>query len=293
MFLTLIQVIILAIVQGVTELFPVSSLGHAVVIPALLGWGVDPRGPGLLPFLVILHLGTAVALLLFFWREWIDLALAVVGAGDPAKRQAMRRLIVLLIVGTIPAAAAGAVLNKPLKELFAVPLAAAGFLVVNGVVLFLADRRHRLRTSIAGADGKSIEALTMTDALLIGVSQCAALIPGISRSGATILTGLSRKLTADAAAHFSFLLAAPIIGGAAVLEIPKLLTAIHEGHANSQYLTYSVIGGVIAGVAAFLSVAFLTRYFRATEVKMMRPFALYCIIAGIAAVAWLVLQSQQ
>jgi undecaprenyl-diphosphatase len=291
MLLTLAQVIILAILQGVTELFPVSSLGHAVVLPALLVWPFDPKGPGLLPFLVILHLGTAAALLLFYWREWLGLASGLVGIGGKAAQGAALRLSLLLIVGTVPAAAAGFALNKIFRELFAVPALAALFLVVNGIILFIGDRRHRLRaTGLQAGAGKTIETLTVADALIIGVAQTAALIPGISRSGATIVTGLARKLTPDAAAHFSFLLATPIIGGAAVLEVPKLLKGIHEGRVDHTYLTYSLIGGAVAAVAALISVAFLTRYFRMTEVKMMRPFALYCAIAGIAAFAWLQLR---
>ena len=127
----------------------------------------------------------------------------------------------------------------------------------------------------------------MTDALIIGVMQATALLPGISRSGITIVTGLGRKLSADAAAHFSFLLATPIILGAAVFEIPKLLARIHAGKVDSEYLTMSVVGGVVAGIFAYLSVAFLTRYFRMNEVKVMRPFAIYCIVVGLGAALYL------
>jgi undecaprenyl-diphosphatase len=289
--LTYLQVMVLALLQGVTELFPVSSLGHAVILPAILLWPLDPKGPGLLPFLVILHLGTALALLAFYWREWLKLLLGLVGGGDKAEVPALRRRILLLIVGTVPAAIAGAALNRTFREMFAVPELAAIFLIVNGVILFFGDRRHRLKSATAGAPaGKTIEELTFWDAVIIGVAQCAALIPGVSRSGATIVTGLGRRLTADAAAHFSFLLATPIIGGAAVLEIPKLLHAIHTGRADADYLMKSVAGGFVAGVAAFLSVAFLTRYFRTTEVRMMRPFAVYCALAGAAAMAIFVMR---
>jgi undecaprenyl-diphosphatase len=286
--LNFLQVIVLSILQGVTELFPVSSLGHAVVLPGVLEWPVDPKGEGLLPFLVILHLGTALALLTFYWREWLKLLLALVGAGDAAERPAQRRLILMLIVGTIPAAAIGAVLNKPLRQMFAVPTIAAAFLLINGLILFFGDRRRRLKSNgLGGEVGKDIDALTVWDALIIGVMQAAALIPGISRSGITIVTGLGRKLTADAAAHFSFLLATPIIFGAAVFEIPKLLARIHSGKVDSEYLTMSLIGGVVAGIFAFLSVAFLTRYFRMNEVKVMRPFAIYCIVAGFGSALYL------
>ena len=286
MLLTLYQVIALAILQGVTELFPVSSLGHAVIVPGLLIWPLDPKGPGLVPFLVILHLGTAAALLAFYWRDWQKLLLALLGMGDATERPAQRRLILMLIIGTIPAAIAGALFNHALKESFAVPAIAAIFLIINGLVLFFGDRWHRLKSAApGGAVGKQLEALTVTDAAIIGVTQIAALIPGISRSGVTIVAGLRRKLTPDAAAHFSFLLATPIILGAGVLEVPKLLKGIHTGHVDGQYLTYSLIGGVVAGIFAFISVALLTRYFRVSEVKVMRPFAIYCLLLGVIAFA--------
>jgi undecaprenyl-diphosphatase len=266
----------------------VSSLGHAVVVPGVLAWPIDLRGPGFLPFLVILHLGTAVALLLFFWRDWIGLLLALIGQGAPPERPAMRRLLLLLVVGTIPAAVAGFLFNSFFRTLFGQPMVAAAFLAVNGILLWVGDRRRRLRaTGGGGSRGKPLQDLTMGDAALVGLAQCAALVPGISRSGATIVTGLGRGLSSDAAAHFSFLLAAPIIGGAAVLEIPKLLHAVRDGTVGADYLRMSLVAGVAAGVAAYLSVAFLTRYFRVTETKMMRPFALYCGLAGIAALAWL------
>jgi undecaprenyl-diphosphatase len=287
--LSLIQVIVLAVLQGVTELFPVSSLGHAVIIPAILVWPIDPRGPGLLPFLVILHLGTAAALLLFYWRDWIGLLTGLAGRGGTQARAASVKLISLLAIGTVPAALLGFLLNHLFRELFGAPALAAMFLLLNGIMLWVGDRKHRLRQNAEGG-GKPIEALTATDALLIGLAQCAALLPGISRSGATIITGLGRGLSAGAAAHFSFLLAAPIIGGAGILEVPKLMHAIHEGRVGSTYMTDSLIGGVIAGVAAWLSIAFLTRYFRVTEVKMMRPFAIYCVIAGAGALALLSLR---
>lgn len=282
--LSFLQVILLALLQGVTELFPVSSLGHAVIVPAALLWPLDPKGPGMLPFLVILHLGTAIALLIFYWREWWKLLLALVGAGSPEERPGLRRQLLMLVIATIPAAIAGAAFNAWLREKFAVPGLAAILLLVNGIVLFVGDRRHRLRTA-NGVSGKRLEGLTAWDALIIGLAQCTALIPGISRSGVTIVAGLGRKLSSDAAAHFSFLMATPIIGGAAILEVPKLLHGIKVGKVDSEYLTMSIAGGVVAGVAAFLSVAFLTRYFRVTEVKMMRPFAIYCALIGIAAMA--------
>ena len=159
----------MAVLQGVTELFPVSSLGHAVIVPGVLAWPIDPRGPGFLPFLVILHLGTAAALLAFFWRDWIGLLLALIGLGNPAGRSGMRRLLLLLAIGTIPAALLGFLLNSFFRSLFGQPMIAAAFLALNGVVLWIGDRRHRLR-SAAGSEshGRGIETLTITDALIVG-----------------------------------------------------------------------------------------------------------------------------
>jgi undecaprenyl-diphosphatase len=188
----------------------------------------------------------------------------------------------------VPAAVIGAALNHTLKETFAVPALAAMILAVNGIVLFFGDRRHRLK----GGAGKDLADLTTWDALIIGFTQAFALLPGISRSGVTIVAGLGRKLSADAAAHFSFLLATPIILGAGLLEVPKLLHAIDTGHADTDYLTKSVAGGIVAGIFAYISVAVLTRYFRATEIKMLRPFAFYCLVAGLASVAVFVSRGQ-
>ncbi len=286
--LNFLQVIALAILQGVTELFPVSSLGHAVVVPGVLHWPLDPKGPGMLPFLVILHLGTAAALLIFYWRDWLNLLLALFGGGDPSIRAAQRRLILMLLVGTVPAAIAGAALNHTLRLMFAVPTLASALLVINGIILFVGDRWRHLKSASAGApEGKPLEALTIWDALIIGITQAFALIPGISRSGVTIIAGLRRKLSPDAAAHFSFLLATPIILGAGLLEIPKVLDKVHHGHDVADYMTKSIVGGVVAGVLAFLSVAFLTRYFRLHEVKALRPFAYYCVVVGIVAIVLL------
>jgi len=284
--LSYLQVILLALLQGVTELFPVSSLGHAVLVPAALLWPFDPKGPGLLPFLVILHLGTALALLIFYWRDWARLLLALIGGGDAAERPALRRLIVMLVIGTVPAAIIGALFNRWLRENFAIPGLAAILLIINGIALFAGDRWRRIKSGRGVSPaGKPLEAMTVLDAVIIGLVQCTAFFPGISRSGVTIIAGLGRKMSADAAAHFSFLMATPIIGGAALLEVPKLLHAIHTGRADADYLIKSISGGLVAGLAAFISVAFLTRYFKVTEVKMMRPFAIYCMVAGAAAMA--------
>ncbi|MFO1062186.1 MAG: undecaprenyl-diphosphate phosphatase, partial [Dongiaceae bacterium] len=180
-----LQAILLAILQGVTELFPVSSLGHGVILPRLLGWSVDQRSPEFLPFLVVLHVGTAVALLVYFWRDWLQLLMAVLGQGAPKARADALHLLVLLVAGTLPAVIVGFLLEKFLRGLFGAPLVAAIFLIVNGGVLFLGER---LRRRAAGDSG--LNEIGWLRAVLIGLLQCTALIPGISRSGATMVGGL-------------------------------------------------------------------------------------------------------
>src|SRR4051794_15958024 len=165
-----LQALFIAILQGATELFPISSLGHAVVLPALLGWDLNQRSPEFLPFLVLLHTGTAIALLGYFWRDWLGLALGIFGAGGPAEAAQARRLALLIVVATIPAVILGYVFNHFFRALFATPLVAAGFLVVNGLMLLFGERLRG-----AQRDAKPLTRLTVTDALTIGIWQCGAL----------------------------------------------------------------------------------------------------------------------
>ena len=272
--MTAFQAIFTAILQGISELFPVSSLGHAVILPALLGWQIDQHSPSFLPFLVVLHLGTAAALLLYFWRDWIQLLLAVLGRPTERPREDELRLLVLIIIATIPAAVVGFVLNKFLRGLFGVPTVAAVFLIVNGFVLFAGERLKRRST---GASAE-LTALRWRGALMIGLWQCAALIPGISRSGVTMVGGLLVGLHHKEAARFSFLIATPIIIGAAVLEVPKLLH--HDGATVGGITGLSIVAGIIAGITAYLSIAFLMRYFKTHDFEALDPFAWYCWAAG-------------
>jgi undecaprenyl-diphosphatase len=272
--MTAFQAIFTAILQGISELFPVSSLGHAVILPALLGWQIDQHSPSFLPFLVVLHLGTAAALLLYFWRDWIQLLLAVLGRPTERPREDELRLLVLIIIATIPAAVVGFVLNKFLRGLFGVPTVAAVFLIVNGFVLFAGERLKRRST---GASAE-LTALRWRGALMIGLWQCAALIPGISRSGVTMVGGLLVGLHHKEAARFSFLIATPIIIGAAVLEVPKLLH--HDGATGGGITGLSIVAGIIAGITAYLSIAFLMRYFKTHDFEALDPFAWYCWAAG-------------
>ncbi|MBN8929489.1 MAG: undecaprenyl-diphosphatase [Rhodospirillales bacterium 69-11] len=274
-----IHSILIAILQGATELFPVSSLGHAVVLPAVLGWGIDQRAHEFLPFLVMLHLGTAAALLLFFWRDWWALGTGVLGIGDTHQVGESRRVFMLIVLATIPAVILGFLLEKFVRGLFGSPLVAAFFLIVNGGLLLFGEQ-------LRGRGGhRPLSSLTPKDALLIGCWQCTALIPGISRSGATIVGGLLRGIDHEGAAHFSFLIATPIILGATVLEVPKLM---HQGVAPGV-LQMSLLAAVVAGVTAYASTAFLMRYFRSHDSWALNPFAYYCGFVGLVSIAVLTL----
>lgn len=273
---------LIAVLQGATELFPISSLGHAVVLPALLGWDVDQRSAAFLPFLVLLHTGTALALLAYFWRDWLGLTLGLIGFGGPTRVTEARRMVLLMIVATIPAVILGFALNSFFRTLFGTPAVAAGFLVLNGVLLLLGER---LRSGVAEAGTKPLTRLTVADALTIGCFQCGALFPGISRAGATIVGGLLRGLNHEAAAHFSFLIALPIIAGATVLEVPHLLHA----SVPAEVFRQAALAAVVAGVVAWLSTWFLMRYFRDHDTWGLAPFAVYCLVFGGGSLAWLFL----
>lgn len=293
-----IHVLFLAVLQGVTELFPVSSLGHTVIIPGILGWNETLQSATFLPLLVMLHLGTATALLLFYWRDWILLlkgGARTVIAGrftrdvDP---EGYGRQFALVIVGTIPAGLIGLLFQKTLEHAFSEPVLASAFLVANGAVLLAGERlwrgqRMREKRVVAaapefGAVGRSLDEMNFWQAAVIGIAQAGALIPGFSRSGLTIVAGMANGLSHEAAARFSFLLATPIILAAGVAEVPKLLKpgGLHD-------LPIAIIGGVVAGVAAFLSVRFLTKYF---ESNRLDPFAYYCVIAGTLAFLYFAFQ---
>jgi undecaprenyl-diphosphatase len=272
--LDLFQALVLAVVQGVTELFPVSSLGHAVILPHLFRWSIDQSSETFLPFLVALHVGTALALLIYFWRDWWMLLSSLLPGDGPqvdGKAEA-RRVLILLILGTIPAGLLGLIFRSRLTTLFADFRVAAIFLILNGVVLALGEILRRRAGSM------QLASLKPWQAFAIGTSQAIALLPGFSRSGATMVGGLLVGLEHQAAARFSFLLATPIILAAGVLEVPKLLQP-----ANRAALPAAIVGGIVAGVLAYLSTAFLMRYFKQQEVNALLPFAVYCALLGAAA----------
>ena len=279
-----LQAFIIAVLQGTTEMFPISSLGHAVVLPPLLGWDIDQRSDAFLPFLVLLHTGTALALLLYFWRDWLALARGVLGLDTAERISQARRLFLLIVIATVPAVILGFTLNHFLRSLFATPLVAAAFLVLNGLMLLGGER---LRGSAGGVQApKRLTLLTVADALVIGLWQCLALFPGLSRAGATMVGGLLRGLDHENSARFSFLIALPVIVGATVLEVPKMLRA---GIPNGT-LTIAFLAAVAAGVTAWLTTAFLMRYFKGHDSWALRPFAYYCLGFGSLSLAVLSLR---
>jgi len=275
--MNLLQAVVFAILQGATELFPVSSLGHAVVLPALLGWNIDQQSPLFLPFLVMLHAGTAAALLIYFWRDWWTLFRGVIGMDTPHQVGESRRVTVLIIVATIPAVILGFLLEHFFRSLFGSPVVAASFLMVNAVILAGGEALRKM------AGYRTLSSMTAKDAVLIGFWQCLALIPGISRSGSTMVGGLLRGINHAGAAHFSFLIATPIIIGATVLEVPKLLKA----GVPHEVLMLSSLAAVLAAVTAYLSTAFLMRYFRNHDQMALNPFAYYCFFFGLGSLALL------
>ena len=269
--MNLFQAIVLAVIQGVTELFPVSSLGHAVVIPHLFGWNIDQNAATFLPFLVLLHVFTALALLLYFWRDWWLLISSLFDREVSPARDESRRLLLLLVLGTIPAGLVGLIFRSGLTSLFAEWRLVAVFLMLNGVMLALGEFLRRR------AGSATLVLLKPLQAVGIGTSQVIALLPGFSRSGATLVGGLLVGLEHQSAARFSFLLATPIIFAAGLVEVPKLLQADAR-----PFLAPALLAGAISGVMAYLSTWFLMRYYKRQEVNALLPFAAYCILLGAA-----------
>jgi undecaprenyl-diphosphatase len=268
-----VQAFIMALLQGATELFPVSSLGHAVILPALLHWNYDLHDPTFLPFLVMLHLGTSFALVAFFFTDWRVLFLGAIGRDGQRIQLESLHIFWLLIVATIPAVVVGGVFEHLLRSFFGSASSAAVFLFLNGIVLLLTER---LRSSVVTREVRCIAGLTSRDAFVIGLFQCLAFFPGLSRSGATMCGGLLRGLHHDAAARFSFLMAQPVIFAATVREGFKLWHAPPD----PAQIHVAIMAAVVAGVTAFASTAFLMRYFHSHDRWAMTPFALYCMALG-------------
>ena len=340
--LTYLEAAVVGLIQGVTELFPVSSLGHNVLIPALLGgsWARDlnvaaPESP-YLAFIVGLHVATAIALLIYFWRDWVRIIRGFFSSlrqfARPAEGTARwmlqspdEQLAWLIILATIPVGLAGLAFEHVFRVIFGRPAYAAVFLIINGLIL-LAGERFRRRASLeaeeqiaaereyalAGAGGGSarsypgrarhaasrrdprleemdnalesderLSRMGYGEAVIIGSAQVLALLAGISRDGVTMVAGMARGLSREDAARFAFLLATPVILAAGALKIPDLMGPLGNG-IHGQV----VVGSVLSGVGAYVSVKYLVRYFRT---RTLTPFGIYCIIAGLASLAYLYL----
>jgi undecaprenyl-diphosphatase len=270
------QAVILGLVQGVSELFPVSSLGHSVILPSLFGWNIHQNAPYFLTFLVALHLATALVLLGFFWQDWVRI---VKGLGRSLRDREITdpdaKLGWLLVIGTIPAGLLGLLLQDSLRKLFASPEYASIFLALNGLMLYGAELlRRRAPIEEEDDDERIAKTVGWWQSFTVGAAQSIALIPGFSRSGASMGGGLLVGLSHKDAARFAFLLATPLILAAAALKLPEL-----AGSEGNGVRGQALVGALCSALTAYLSVRFLMRYF---ETRTLMPFAIYCGCAGVA-----------
>jgi len=311
---TYFEAIVVGALQGVSELFPVSSLGHSILIPAWLGgsWARDLSMAGESPYLAVLvamHVATAIALVVFYRRDWVRILRGLwTSVRDRRVGDADQRLAWLLVLATIPVGLAGLLLERVLRDFLGKPVPTAIFLALNGIVLLSVERFARAARPLPSAPvpdpsevtrdfsaeitmpirvvraeeaaDRRLARLGVGEAVLIGAAQILALLPGISRSGITMVAGLRRGLSHEDAARFAFLLATPVILAAGVLKMPSLFTP--ENHAS---LGPALVGSLVAGVAAYLALRFLTRYF---ETRTLTPFAIYCVVAGIGSLVYFV-----
>ncbi len=268
----LIQAMILGFVQGATEFVPVSSSGHLVLVPWLLGW----PAPSLL-FDTLLHWGTLVAVLIVFWREFLAMASAWVQSivrrslADPDARTAW-----FIVVGTVPAVAAGLFLDDLLESFFLNPLAVGCFLLVTALLLWLSEQ-----LVLRSGGGRVLAQMQWLDAAAIGVAQALALLPGVSRSGSTIAAGLARGIRRDQAARFSFLLGTPAILGAGVLQLVKV--SGEDASALTQHAAPILVGFVVAAVTGVVAIRVLLSYLRNHTLYV---FSGYCLVVGAATIVW-------
>jgi undecaprenyl-diphosphatase len=292
---TYFQAIVIGALQGVTELFPVSSLGHAVLVPHWIGgsWaqavGDESQGESpYLAFIVVLHVATALALLVYFWREWVEIVRSLVRSIVHRRIETVHeRLAWLLVIATIPAGLTGLLLEHELRVLFAKPIAAAIFLTVNGFVLLAGEWLRRRNIAAGGIEAgtdhssEAVDAAVVTqvrpvDAGWIGLAQVLALFAGISRSGITMVAGLVRGLDHEQALRFAFLLATPIILAAGLLKVPDFTGPLGDG-----IRMQALAGAGAAFIGALLATKFLTRYFQSNK---LTPFAVYCLLFGTASI---------
>jgi undecaprenyl-diphosphatase len=276
------EAIVLGALQGVTELFPVSSLGHSVLVPAVLGWQIDQHAPYFLAFLIATHLATAIVLFAFYLRMWLSIFAGMlrslrdreIGAHDVDAKLGW-----LIVVATVPAGLIGLLFQEQIRDLFATPRIAAIFLAVNGLALLGIEvlRRRALAPERAWP-----LRFGWARALGVGAAQAFAFLPGISRTGATMGGALLAGLSHIDAARFAFLMATPIIGAAAVLKLPEVAI---EG--DPAAIATTLLGMLAAAIAAYLSVRYLDRYFRT---RTLIPFGTYCLVAGLLSLLLLTLR---
>jgi undecaprenyl-diphosphatase len=298
---TYVEAIVVGALQGVSELFPVSSLGHSILFPAWLGgqWKTDLSVGDNSPYLAVLvamHVATALALVLFFRKDWVRI---IAGLWTSIRNREVRtpdqRLAWLLVLATVPVGIAGLLLEHALRDFLGKPVPVAIFLTLNGGVLYAAERFGRAKKP-AGRSALtdetidfsteetmimrpvSVEEVTDQDAVLIGSAQIFALLPGISRSGSTMVAGMQKGLDRETSARFAFLLATPVIMAAGVLKLPSLFQPEYSASLGPAF-----VGSVVAGVASYISLKFLVRYF---ETRTLTPFAIYCVIAGISSLVF-------
>jgi undecaprenyl-diphosphatase len=325
--MTYAEAMVVGLIQGVTELFPVSSLGHNVLIPALVGgsWAQDlnvstPESP-YLAFIVGLHVATALAMIIYFWRDWLRIVSGLISSVRERRVvTADQRLAWMIILATIPVGIAGLALEHLFRVVFSKPVPTALFLTANGVILLVgerldqpavpalatldesgtgrpavpapsarpaarlaarAEREQQVERAVA-ADGR-LAVMSYVQAVLIGSAQILALLPGISRDGVVTVGGLFRGLSRADAVRFSFLLSAPVILAAGVLKVPDLTGPLGDG-VRGQVLA----GSLLSGIGAYLSVRFLTRYF--ARDRPLTPFAIYCLAAGLGSTIYLLVR---
>ncbi len=290
--LSYFQAVVLGVLQGLTELFPISSLGHTVLFPTLFGWNELVKAQSRpesfwLALVVMLHVGSALGLLAYYWREWVEIIRAFFRTlGKRTIETPTERLAWLIVLASIPAGILGLALEHQLRTLTAKPEVAAVFLMVNGVLLFAAERFRRraevrelaLREGLNPAGGRKLDTLDYREALVIGAAQSSALVAGISRDGVTMGAGLARGLDHSDAARFAFLLATPIILAAGIFKISDLTGPLGNGIRGQ-----ALVACATAAVTAVFTVAFLVRYFRT---RTLVPFAVYCVLFGLAMVIY-------
>lgn len=290
--ITYFQAIVLGILQGATELFPISSLGHTVLFPTLFGWNhvVDIQSQAESPwlaFVVMLHVGSALGLLIYYRRDWVQIIGAFLHTLSTRRVQtSTERLAWLIVVASVPAGIIGIVFEHALRTLTAKPELAAIFLMVNGCILFAAERYRRraevrelaAREGLNPEGARQLDTLEYREALVVGVAQSTALIAGISREGVTMGAGLARGLDHSDSARFAFLLATPIILAAGLFKLPDLL-----GHLGDGVRGQALVACVAAAITAVFTVAWLVKYFKT---RTLIPFAVYCLVFGAFMVVY-------